>query len=589
MKRFAAIILLLTWSCLIRAGVDQRTGNFFITYTDIEFKGAGTDITRSYNSFTTSMGMFGYGWGTKMETRLFAFPDGTLCIKWWGGGAKDIFEPATTDSKGLFLMINEIIKYEINNDKLENNPVAVYNRKAELATDDDKRVSKYMDLVEKKFILPWIQPAGIKRIWKRNVNQVVQWDGQQYSLQNWDDRCEFNPIGMMSEIIEPDTRMKLFYTGNLLSGVLIDEKHRCNIQTDSSGKILRLFFTDSTGMKEAVFKYDSNSNLVYSKDIGNNEYWFSYDKVHNMTRISYTDSTFKEITYDPATYRAIRVKERNGESISYQYPYFYTTDGKINYLHYATRIKRYDSTGTISFTEYYEYESRTKPDGTDYLYRRLIQTDTSYDEALYNAEVGNAFYRKKNNNEAWARYDNKIRCIYLRIKDTVYICNYNLLDKTNKFWQIDSLRNDTTLYTYAYDNTGKLKETRKNNILYQVKGSRQEGLIEVKKNINLVIKFKNEKPFSIENKEWGLLLLDEKLVKTKDTKTVIDDVAMTKDDRGKTDKQEEAKALAISAMKRAQQQKSISTNDRRLLSLYEEYKDVMETKVIRHEWIWDKL
>jgi len=64
---------------------------------------------------------------------------------------------------------------------------------------------------------------------------------------------------------------------------------------------------------------------------------------------------------------------------------------------------------------------------------------------------------------------------------------------------------------------------------------------------------------------------------------------LTKDDRGKTDKQEEAKALAISAMKRAQQQKSEGTNDRRLLSLYEEYKDVMETKVIRHEWIWEKL
>ena len=264
MKKMIAVILLIISVPLLRAGVNYRTGNFNITYTDIEFPGAGTDITRSYNSFTTSVGLFGFGWGTQMETRLFAFPDGTLCIKWWGGGAKDVFEPAIRDNDGLFFMINEIIKDEIKKDKLENNPVAILNRKAELATDEDKRVSGYMELVEKKKVAPWTQPSGSKKIWKRNVNQVMQWDGQQYSLQNWDDRYEFNPAGLMTEVIEPGTSMKLFYTGNLLSGVLIDEKHRCNIQTDSSGKIIRLFFTDSSGLKEAVFKYDNNDNLLYS-------------------------------------------------------------------------------------------------------------------------------------------------------------------------------------------------------------------------------------------------------------------------------------------------------------------------------------
>ena len=590
MKQTLFTILLAVLILPVAAGVNYRNGNFYMSYSDMEFPGTKTDITRSYNSLNTSSGLFGYGWGTLMETRLYPLPEGTLYIRWWGGGGEDMFEPTVLNREGLFYMINEIIQYELRNDKLENTPVAILQRKAVLSTEAGKRIAKYIELLDKKIVAPWKQPANAKKIWKRNVNQAIVWDGKSYALQNWNDQYVFNQAGLMTDMIEPATRMQLFYNNSLLSGILVDGKHHCAINTDSTGKITRLLYKDSTGNKEASFKYDGNNNLVYSKDAGNNEYWFSYDKAHNMVRIGYADTSSMEINYDPVTNRTIRVKEKNGSFVTYQYPFFYTADGKVNTLHYATRIKRFDSSGTLSFSEYHEYESRTKPDGEDYPYRTLEQTDTSYNEALYAANVGNAFYRKKNNKEAWAAYDNKARCTYLHINDTVYRCSYNLQDKTDKFWQIDSLMNDTTLYRYSYNEAGNLKETRKNDQHYSIKGSKEEGKIEVERNgISLLIKFKNGEPFSIENKQWGALLLNDKIVPKVDKGEPVIEVAADLNRRSDLNKMEEARTKAIAARNRTQSEKSTNANPARLLKLFKEFKDIMEPKVIAHEWIWERL
>jgi len=97
------------------------------------------------------------------------------------------------------------------------------------------------------------------------VNQVIDWNGNNYALQNWSDQYVFNPAGLMTDMTAPATRMQLFYNNNLLSGILIDGKHHCAISTDSSGKITRLFYKDSTGNKEASFKYDSTITLCIQK------------------------------------------------------------------------------------------------------------------------------------------------------------------------------------------------------------------------------------------------------------------------------------------------------------------------------------
>ncbi|MBI3138311.1 MAG: RHS repeat protein [Sphingobacteriales bacterium] len=547
MKRILLIILLY-WPASGFSGVNIRTGNFYMSYTDIEFPGTGADITRTYNSFTSSTGYFGYGWSSLLETQLFAFPDGQIAIRWWGGGGMDIFGPPVKDRNGLYQMIEKIMTDEISHDKLANNPSAIAGRRAELAADDYTRLNAYIRLIRDKKTAAWF-PGRLPREWKRNVNQVIRWNGKNFVLDNWADRYQFNAGGLLTEIREEKFWFRLRYQQQRLSVILVGNQYQCTVSTDSLGRILRLRYSDSSGWKESQYRYDTDNNLVYSKDAGGNEYRYQYDKAHNLIRIGYTDAGSMEISYDPVTNRTLKVKERNGAFTTYQYPYFYTPEGKLNLLHYATRIRKFDSTGAAVFMEYHEYESRTRADGSDYLYRQLTQTDTSYEESLYDPDVGNAFYRKKNKKEAWATYDGKGRCSTLRINDSLYISVYNIQDLPESFIQIDSLRQDTTRYNYRYDGQKELVESSRNGTIYRFSGDRENGILRISRDsLTLEIEYKNGQPQSVSHERLGKISLGE---------------------AGKT----------ISPDPRANE----------LLSLYNECAEMLKPKKVAHEWIWERI
>ena len=77
------------------AGVNLKNGNFFISYTDVIVSGAGKplEITRTYNSKSTEMGWFGFGWGSEFETHLKISADGSVIVQENGAGALTRFTP----------------------------------------------------------------------------------------------------------------------------------------------------------------------------------------------------------------------------------------------------------------------------------------------------------------------------------------------------------------------------------------------------------------------------------------------------------------------------------------------------------------
>ena len=146
-KGFTIICFLLFMQCCI-AGVNPRQGNFFMNYIDVEFPGTTFSIGRMYSSSTTKSGLFGYGWNSYIETRLIALPDGTLCVKWWGTGSKDFFDPIQKNNNGLFEMLNAVVENEIKGDKLEQQPLAIMQRKNRLMSDRELLAEKYLELIE---------------------------------------------------------------------------------------------------------------------------------------------------------------------------------------------------------------------------------------------------------------------------------------------------------------------------------------------------------------------------------------------------------------------------------------------------------
>ena len=558
MKWLTMILLLMCTGSGIHAGVDLRHGTFYMSYTDIDFPDTRASISRSYNSNNTGTGLFGYGWSSFIETKLTALPDGTLSLSWWGGGLGDYYEPAVTDRKGLYYMIDVIVKDLISNKKLENDPVAIAEKRSYYFINNKQRAEKYIALVKKKAVPAFIPPTGRRLTWILDVNQTILWNGKTFEVKSWRDSYLFNQKGQLVTINDEGYKMELQYSGNGLSAIIVNDSNTCHVKTAPGGLITGLSFIKNGKSHTASYYYDSSNNLVYSKDAGDNEYRYSYDLYHNLTRISYTDNTFMEMTYDAASNRIIKIKDRKGASVTYQYPYFYTADGKINDDHYATRVKQYDSTGKLFFTQYKEYENRRRDDGSSYQHRVFEQTDTSFHEALYDPEVQNAFYRKKNDRIAWASYDSKHRPSYLRLADSIYRSRYNVAGLPEYFAVIDSLKKDSITYQYVYNEEEQLVEVKKNNRVYTIFNPPGKDFKVISLgDTSIEIHFKEGKPANIKAGKWGSYTL--------------------------------AELNAANIENTGLLQPEELTNRKKIWDIYKEFSDATEVKHIAHEWIWQRL
>src|SRR6218665_377413 len=96
-KQLTLALIVLMMSVYASAGVNLKNGNFYISYTDIVVPGGGKklEITRTYNSKSTEVGWFGFGWGSEFETKLELSADGSIVIHEHGSGAKTRFTPKT--------------------------------------------------------------------------------------------------------------------------------------------------------------------------------------------------------------------------------------------------------------------------------------------------------------------------------------------------------------------------------------------------------------------------------------------------------------------------------------------------------------
>ena len=63
------IVFLLFITTAATAGVNIKNGNFYISYTDHDLaKFNGFELMRTYNSKSVEKGLFGFGWGSEIET-----------------------------------------------------------------------------------------------------------------------------------------------------------------------------------------------------------------------------------------------------------------------------------------------------------------------------------------------------------------------------------------------------------------------------------------------------------------------------------------------------------------------------------------
>jgi len=461
---FKLTLLLLLLSLALQGGVNLKNGNFYISYTDIQIaktRGALEDITRTYNSKSIEIGLFGYGWGTLIESRLYAYPDGSLVVAEHGSGGKTVYLSPFATQDMLDLMIDQLLEVSLAEGSLPNTPNALANKREELQNNQESRHSLWNKYLKKGLVAyQSTLPVGAEwESFERGRERIVKTENG-YSRIKSSRIDDFNTEGLLVKIDEKNGDYTLLeYTNSHLAKISNADGTSLVFTTNEDGFITRI----TSGAKEATFKYDG-LDLVYAKDAGGNHYKYVYDEKHNLIKIVYNPVRLKGqaedawyISYEPKTSFVAKIIDRNGEETAYTYKKFFKEDGTIDDDHYATTVHKTGYNGQ-QVTNEYEYYIGVKENGDRFSQQIIttvngIKTATTYDETC---ELPINITR--GTNTTVFKYNN--RCLLtekLSTYDSVYMRYHPKLEK------LTEVKNDQGVFTFEYDTKGNLVYASKND------------------------------------------------------------------------------------------------------------------------------
>ena len=505
-KKTTALFVLL-YSITLFAGVNLKNGNFYISYTDIVMESSYTafkDITRTYNSKSTLIGLFGYGWGSPLETFLHSYPDGTVVIFEYGAGGKTIFTSELATDDMLDYMIDQLIEISIAQGDLDNTPNAIIQKRDELRDKHHKRVGLW-DKYAKKGLLSYESDFPIGMEWESHQkgNELVIKMETGFKRKKANVLEEFNTLGKLTKLVKGIGQWSTIeYINGHIAKILHADGSAYLITTNEEGFVSSISYNDD----KATFKY-KGKNLVLARSMTKNYYKFDYDVFHNLTRINYNpirlkgtpeDSQYME--YEPKTSFISKITDRNGAVIEYKYDFFYHEDGSVDDNHYATNVIKTVENGEKA-TNTYEYFIGVKENGEQYTQKtvktiRGYVTSTIYDE-LCNSPIEII----RGNRKTTFKYNN--RCLLtekISNRDSIYMKYHPKLEKLiyvkNKNGVTNFEYNDNANLTYAKNDDGVWAK-----LIYNKKGK----IIEMQQEDKVLVFKYNEKdqPIIIESKGVG--------------------------------------------------------------------------------------
>lgn len=365
------LTLIAMMTVLAQAGVNLKNGNFYISYTDIVVPGGGKklEITRTYNSKSTEVGWFGFGWGSEFETKLELSADGSIIIHEHGSGAKTRFTPKTAVDPvaASTKIVNEMRKKTALSEKAASDLIQ------KLANNSELRHTYAVNFGVQASVA-----SGSVLYSNDRGPQELQVTKEGYKRSHSDGRNDyFNTQGQLVKIADKSGYFVGFtYKEGLLDSIKDSQAKQIFFSWYPDGLVKEVW---SAGDKKATYKFNE-TDLVSSKDVGDNVYEYSYDKSHNLTEIRYSDKTKLKVSYDQKTFFVTQVIDRNSEDTKYQYG----SDPKNPDDHYWTIVTKPGFDGK-PVANRYEYEIKTTADGSRYTYRILteinsIKTDTIFGE-----------------------------------------------------------------------------------------------------------------------------------------------------------------------------------------------------------------
>jgi len=369
MKKIGILFTMLSLSLF--AGVNIKNGNFYYTFVDITVPGSAVkfEIKRTYNSKTTETGWFGYGWGSRYETKLVVSSDGSVIVHENGAGARTRFVPkGAIDGKAAAKKIIAAMKKKTKlTGKAEKDLLKKLSNFEELRHIYSRNYNVKASI--KKGSVLTSNTRGIQTLEKTKKGYIrKQSDGQ------WD---YFNEKGQLSKVkYKSGYYVDLKYEKGALYSLKNSEGKQIFFEFGGNGFVKKIW---SAKDKVATYKF-KDDELIRMKNVWSSTFTHKYDKNKNMLEIGYKDGTTQKMKYHPKTLDLIEIIDRNKESTKYKY----TKNSKKPELHYWTEVTRKGFAGK-PVTNKYEYELKIKKDGSRYTYRIMtdingLRTETVYSE-----------------------------------------------------------------------------------------------------------------------------------------------------------------------------------------------------------------
>ena len=348
MKIKILLIAMLTIPGATLAGVSPQNGSFYITYSDIVLSAASHELTlsRTYNSLSTGTGWFGFGWGSRFETRLVVMPDGTAVVHETGNGQINYYRP--TGKIDVAAGTEQIVQLVTQRDKLT--PDAAETLRKQLTADEELRMRKVRDYGMHNELA-----VGAMLASDQCDGAMLSRTADNYRRKNCDGGDDYFDLqGRMVRHEDDD-------------GYVINANYdgaRPQAISDTQGNVLKFVWTPAGRLQDAttngnhhlIYSYDGKNNLVKSNDVNGNAYKYDYDENHNMTRVTYIDDSTMRITYvSPESGRASSVTERSGDKWDYEYRV-----DPADSQHTWTKIIATSSSGRQSMREYEFHRQRTQ-------------------------------------------------------------------------------------------------------------------------------------------------------------------------------------------------------------------------------------
>lgn len=494
---------------IAQANVSIRNGNYFISYTDLEYAGGfGTKVDRVYNSKTPYNGMFGWGWGNEYEVFLVVSADGSVVVHEYGGGAQNRFDPTSFNAAELSKAVDLIVDAAKKTGTVSSaDQLASY--KSRLTTDAQYRNDEWNKYRQAGKVAARKLPVGAKLTSNRFAFQYLVVTNNGYQRISDSGKIEaFDTNGRLLKVQDKaGNHITITYTKDGLWEKVVDNSNRKMFFTfNKNRKVIKV---QGESKKIAEYQYNDQDELIQAKDEQGGVYRYKYsnDKRHNLVQVDGPDASMQIAYYGKDKLENVKsIKDKDGTVTEYDYE---NVGAGKDWLKVGVKVKGTD--GKVITQSKYDYQFRRKPTGEEWTYRLTTDLDGMKTETTYNECCALPILIKRGSEETTFAYDPRGRLLKKVTPNEVTELSYDA--KAGKVAQVKTARKGAGAKSewsqFKYDTKGNLVFAKNSSglgvqLLYDAQ-SRIKTMVDHKKR-RLDFKYnENNKPVEIRDPKLGAI------------------------------------------------------------------------------------